>query len=88
MTRPVSYIWQLSNLMAVNDLFSPSDLRPLLADRGIHLSAPQLSRLISGIPLRISLPVLAALCDVLACTPADLIVVSVEKPSTSDSACF
>jgi DNA-binding Xre family transcriptional regulator len=29
--------------------------------------------LVSGTPVRISLPLLAALCDVLACSPADLI---------------
>jgi DNA-binding Xre family transcriptional regulator len=74
----VSYTWRLSIVMASCDLYSASDMRPVLADRGISLSIAQLSRLISGTPLRISLPLLAALCDALACTPSDLIVVSTE----------
>lgn len=74
----VSYEWRLSSVMASCDLFSPSEMRPMLVDRGINLSISQLSRLISGTPVRVSLPVLAALCDALACTPSDLIVVSHE----------
>jgi Cro/C1-type HTH DNA-binding domain len=43
-------------------------LVPLLAKRGISLSASQVHRLVTGIPERLSLPVLAALCDILECT--------------------
>ncbi len=78
MRSRVSYEWRLSIVMASCDLFSPSEMRPMLVDRGVNLSISQLSRLISGIPMRISLPVLAALCDALECTPSDLIVVSPE----------
>ena len=45
----------------------------LLGERGITLSASQVHRLVTGIPERLSLPVLAALCDILECTPAELI---------------
>jgi DNA-binding Xre family transcriptional regulator len=46
--------------------------------RGIHLSAAQVYRLVSGTPERLSLPILVALCDILSCTPNDLIVPHVE----------
>lgn len=74
----VSYTWRLSSVMASCDLYTAAEMRPRLADRGVSLSTAQLSRLISGTPLRISLPLLAALCDALSCTPSDLIVVSTE----------
>jgi hypothetical protein len=44
-----------------------------LGERGISLSASQVHRLVTGIPERLSLPVLAALCDILECSPAELI---------------
>jgi len=49
---------------------------PGLHDRGITLSASQVHRLVTGTPERLSLPVLAALCDILDVTPADLITTS------------
>ena len=54
----------------------PSGLVPLLAERGIGLSASQVHRLVTGTPERLSLPVLAALCDILDVTPDSLIVTS------------
>ncbi len=38
----------------------------------------QIYRLVSGTPERLSLPILVALCDILSCTPNDLIVPEVE----------
>jgi Cro/C1-type HTH DNA-binding domain len=46
---------------------------PAVGERGISLSASQVHRLVTGIPERLSLPVLAALCDILECSPAGLI---------------
>jgi DNA-binding Xre family transcriptional regulator len=71
--REVSYQWRLREVMATRGLFATTELVPLLAERGISLSASQVHRLVTGIPERLSLPVLAALCDILACTPAELI---------------
>jgi DNA-binding Xre family transcriptional regulator len=50
-----------------------TELIPLLADRGITLSAAQVYRLVAGVPRRLSLHTLAALCDILGCTPNDLV---------------
>jgi DNA-binding Xre family transcriptional regulator len=59
--------------MAANGLWKTTQLSPLLAQRGFPLSAAQTYRLVTGKPERLSLQVLAALCDIFNCTPADLI---------------
>ncbi|WP_336217154.1 helix-turn-helix domain-containing protein [Nonomuraea sp. LPB2021202275-12-8] len=69
MKRQVSYQWRLREIMAAHGMFTISDLVPLLAERGIDLSVSQVHRLATGIPERLSLPVLAALCDIFTCTP-------------------
>ena len=74
--RQVSYQWRLRNVMAERGMFTTTGLVPHLAERGITLSASQVHRLVTGTPERLSLPVLAALCDILDVTPADLIVTS------------
>ena len=51
----------------------------MLHDRGIDLSASQVHRLVSGTPERLSLQVLSALCDILECTPADLVTTTAEN---------
>ncbi len=71
--RQVGYRWRLRELMAERGMFTTVELVPLLAERGITLSASQVHRLVTGTPERLSLAVLAALCDVFDVTPADLI---------------
>jgi DNA-binding Xre family transcriptional regulator len=77
--RQVSYQWRLRETMAARGLFTASDLAPLLAERGIALSSVQVWRLVTQTPERLSLPVLAALCDILGVTPAELIATSAEN---------
>jgi DNA-binding Xre family transcriptional regulator len=69
----VDYRWHLRMVMAERGLFATSDLVPLLAERGVMLSREQVYRLVAKVPERLSLTTLAALCDILECTPADLI---------------
>lgn len=71
--RKVSYQWRLREVMAVHKLYATTELVPLLAERGIVLSASQVHRLVTTTPERLSLPVLAALCDIFDVTPAELI---------------
>jgi DNA-binding Xre family transcriptional regulator len=71
--RTVGYRWHLRRLMAERGLFQTTDLVPLLAERGVRLSREQVYRLAAKTPERLNLVVLAALCDILDCTPADLI---------------
>jgi Cro/C1-type HTH DNA-binding domain len=77
--REVSYQWRLREVMAAAGLFNASDLEPLLADRGITLSSVQVWRLVTQTPERLSLPVLAALCDIFGVTPAQLIATRAEN---------
>jgi len=73
MTRKIGYRWHLRRLMAEAGMFATTDLGPPLAERGITLSREQVYRLVTGIPERLSLATLAALCDILGCQPGDLI---------------
>ncbi len=71
--RRVTYSWHLRQVMATHGLWQTTELAPLLAQRGVELSAAQVYRLCAGVPERLSLITLAALCDIFECTPNDLI---------------
>jgi DNA-binding Xre family transcriptional regulator len=73
MARTIGYQWHLRRLMADRDMYATTDLRPLLAERGIVLSREQVYRLVTQIPERLSLATLAALCDIFGCQPGDLV---------------
>ena len=77
MTKKMGITWNLRKLMAGRDMFQTTDLVPLLAERGVHLSREQVFRLVTQPPQRLSMDVLAALCDILGCTPSDLIHIEV-----------
>jgi DNA-binding Xre family transcriptional regulator len=68
-----AYTWRLRHVMAAHGIWKTSDLGPLLAERGVVLSAAQVYRLAAKVPERLSLRILAALCDIFDCTPNDLI---------------
>jgi DNA-binding Xre family transcriptional regulator len=89
MKRKVGYEWRLREAMAQHKMFTATELVPLLHERGIDLSASQVHRLVSGTPEWLSLQVLSAFCDILGCTPAELITTSaqnagVRKTATGD----
>jgi DNA-binding Xre family transcriptional regulator len=71
--KKMGYQWHLRRLMAGKELWQTTDLVPLLAERGITLSREQVFRLVTQPPQRLSMDTLAALCDILDCTPNDLI---------------
>src|ERR1700758_1943699 len=75
--KKMGYRWNLRRLMAGKDMFQTSDLGPLLAERGGLLSREQVFRLVTQPPQRLSMDTLAALCDILGCSPNDLIEVEV-----------
>ena len=77
MTKKMGIRWHLRIRMAEKGLFQTSDLVPLLAERGIHLSREQVYRLVTQVPQRLSTDTLAALCDILECQPNDLIEIEV-----------
>jgi DNA-binding Xre family transcriptional regulator len=76
MKRKVEYTWRLSELMAARGLHNTTDLIPLLAERGIILSRPQVYRIVNQRPERVALQVIAAICDIFSCGPEDLITVT------------
>ena len=73
MSRTIGYRWHLRRLMAEAGMYATTDLGPPLAERGITLSREQVYRLVTGVPERLSLATLAALCDILGCQPGDII---------------
>ncbi|GAA2208040.1 hypothetical protein GCM10009850_034980 [Nonomuraea monospora] len=82
MTPKLDYEWKLREIMAAHGMFNTTDLRPLLIERGITLSATQIWRLVTEKPERLSLKVLVALIDILGCPMEDLIT-PVASPSAS-----
>jgi len=86
MQRTVTYRWLLRDVMAGHGLFATTALVPLLADRGIELSPSQVHRLVTQAPERLSMPILAALCDIFECSPADLVQVSAETSTERKAA--
>ena len=85
MKRQVGYHWHLRRLMAERGMFATTDLIPLLSERGVTLSREQVYRLVVKVPARLNLTVLSALCDILDCTPADLIEPHAGVPTTAKS---
>jgi DNA-binding Xre family transcriptional regulator len=59
--------------MAERGMYATTDLVPLLAERGVVLSREQVYRLVAKVPERINLLTLAALCDALEVSPAELV---------------
>ncbi|MGF1427098.1 helix-turn-helix domain-containing protein [Kitasatospora sp. LaBMicrA B282] len=77
MIKKMGISWNLRLRMAEKGLFQTSELVPLLAERGVILSREQVYRLVTQEPQRLSMDALAALCDILDCTPNDLIEIQV-----------
>lgn len=69
----LDYRWRLRAVMAERGMFSTTELRPLLAARGVDLSPSQVYRLVVDKPERLSLRTLMALLDILDCAMDDLI---------------
>lgn len=76
MKREVDYTWRLAELMAAHGMHNSTDLIPRLAERGIQLSRPQVYRVVHQRPERVSLQLMAALCDILGCGVEDLVTVT------------
>ncbi|MFI9550601.1 helix-turn-helix domain-containing protein [Nonomuraea endophytica] len=73
MTASLGYRWHLRRVMAKREMFTTTELGPLLAERGVMLSREQVHRLFTGVPERLNPNLLVALCDILDCQVGDLI---------------
>lgn len=76
MKRRVDYAWRLAEIMATHGMHNCTDLMPRLAERGIELSRPQVYRIVYQRPERLSLHLLAALCDIFECGVEDLLTIT------------
>jgi DNA-binding Xre family transcriptional regulator len=85
-TKKMGIRWNLRLRMAEKGMFQTSDLVPLLAERGVHLSREQVFRLVTQPPQRLSMDTLAALCDILDCSPNDLIEIEVASKQVRKTA--
>ncbi|MEV6734843.1 helix-turn-helix transcriptional regulator [Streptomyces sp. NPDC051364] len=88
MMKRMGFTWNLRRLMAEREMYQTTDLVPLLAEYGVHLSREQVFRLVTQPPQRLSMDTLAALCGILGVTPTDLISVEeirvqVAKPTAT-----
>jgi DNA-binding Xre family transcriptional regulator len=75
MTEPRRFTWLLEQRMHERGIHQITALQRELVARGIDLSSSQVHRLVTQTPERLNLEVLAALCDILSCSPAELIEV-------------
>jgi len=66
--------WNLRLAAAQRGIWRSSDLRRLLAEAGLEISAGKMSHLWSGRPISIRLDDLDVICVVLGCEPGDLLV--------------
>ena len=73
MSRRIVMGWNLRQVMASRAIYQTSELVPLLAERGVHLSREHVYRLVTKTPQRLNIDILAALCDILDCEPNDLL---------------
>lgn len=73
MAGRVTLRWRLRQVMSQRGIFQTSELVPLLAEREVFLSRQYVHRLVTKAPQRINIDLLAALCDILDCTPDQLL---------------
>jgi putative transcriptional regulator len=66
--------WNLRLAAAQRGIWRSSDLRRLLAEAGLEISAGKMSHLWSGRPISVRLDDLDIICAVLGCEPGDLLV--------------
>lgn len=79
MTTRAVVRWNLRWLMAENGMFATTDLVAPLHERGIEISRQMVHRIATKPPQRINLDLLAALCDILNCSPNDLLELTREQ---------
>jgi len=71
--------WQLRLRAAERGIWKSTELRRLLADAGLEMSAGKMSALWTGTPTTIRLDDLDVICSVLGCDPAALLIPEPEK---------
>lgn len=70
--------WNLRMAAAVRGIWKSSELRRMLADAGLEMSAGKMSGLWTGTPTTVRLDDLDVICLVLNCTPGDLLAADLD----------
>ena len=83
--------WNLRMTAAERGIWKSTELRRLLAEHGLVISAGKMSGLWTGQPTSVRLDDLDVICAVLACEPGDLLkpepdVVAANKPKPAGKA--
>ena len=71
--------WNLRMKAAERGIWKSTQMRRMLAEYGLEISAGKMSALWIGDPVTLRLDDLDVICAVLECTPADLLVCEPEK---------
>ena len=71
--------WNLRLAAAQRDIWKASDLRRMLAERGLVISAGKMSGLWSGAPASMKLEDLDVICAVLGCEIGELLISEPDK---------
>lgn len=71
--------WNLRMKAAERGIWKSTEMRRLLADAGLAISAGKMSALWTGAPTTIRLDDLDVICSVLGCTPTDLLICEPDK---------
>lgn len=70
----MSFKWRLKEKMAERGIWRCTDLAKLLNAHGIEISSAMVTLIVDKMPERINSKVLDALCDILECTPSDILI--------------
>ena len=79
-------LWRLRVVMAERDVRTTRALRKRLLEQGIELSEAQLGRVVKALPASLNTALLAALCEALNTTPAELLVLHGRRSPSIDAA--
>jgi DNA-binding Xre family transcriptional regulator len=71
--------WNLRLKAAEQGIWKSTEMRRRLAELGLEISAGKMSALWTGTPTTIRLDDLDVICEVLNCTPADLLIREPDK---------
>lgn len=66
--------WNLRLVAANRGVWKSTEMRRLLAEAGLEISAGKMSALWSGVPTTVRLDDLDVVCAVLQCEPSDLLI--------------
>jgi putative transcriptional regulator len=76
--------WNLRMKAAERGIWKSVELRRLLAEAGLEISAGKMSMLWTTTPTTIRLEDLDVICTVLECTPSDLLTVDADAVASND----